>query len=47
VQIPQNKTVHLLGNYVENVNDTALCFKKLRLLIIGQIGDYQGAVFAY
>ena len=46
VQILQNKTVRLLGNYVENVNDTASCFKKLRVLNIGRIRDYQAAVFA-
>ena len=47
VQILQNKTVRLLGNYIENVNDTASCFKKLRVLNIGQIRDYQAAIFAY
>jgi hypothetical protein len=47
VQILQNKTVRLLGNYVENVNDTSSCFKKLRVLNIGQIRAYQAAVFAY
>ena len=44
MQILQNKTVGLLGNYVENVNDTSSCFKKLRVLNIGQIRDYQAAV---
>ena len=45
VQILQNKAVRLLGNYVENVNDTASCFKELRVLNIGDIRDYQAAVF--
>ena len=47
MQILQNKTERLLGNYVENVNDTASCFKKLQVLNIGQIRDYQAAVFVY
>ena len=47
MQILQNKTVRLLGNYVENVNDTASCFKKLRVLNIGQIRDYQAAILEY
>ena len=29
------------------MNDTTSCFKKLRALDIGQIRDYQAAVFAY
>ena len=29
------------------MNDTVSCFKKLRVLNIGQIRDYQAAVFAY
>ena len=47
MQILQNKAVRLLGNYVENVNDTASCSKELRVLNIGHIRDYQAAVFAY
>ena len=43
----KNETVRLLGNYVENVDDTALFLKRVRVLNIGQICDYQTAVFTY
>ena len=47
MQVLQNKTVRRLGNYVENVNNAASRFKKLRVLNIGQIRDYQAAIFEY
>ena len=47
MKILQNKTISLLGNYVENLNDTASSLKKLRVLNTGQIHDCQATVLAY
>lgn len=47
VQILQNKAVRIIGKYVKDVNDTSACFKSLNLLNVGQLRDYQAAVFVF
>ena len=47
VQVLQNKAASLIGKYVKNVKDTSACFKSLRLLNVGQIRDYQAAIFVF
>ena len=47
MQVLQNKAVRTIGRYVQDVHDTCACFRSLKLLNVGQIGDYQTAVFAF
>ena len=43
----QNKAVRTIGRYVQDVQDTCACFTSLKLLNVGQIRDYQAAVFVF
>jgi len=36
-----------MGKYIQDVHDTYACFRSLNLLKVGQIIDYQTAVFAF
>ena len=47
MQILQNKAVRTIGRYVQDVHDTCACFTSLKLLNVGQIRDYQAAVFVF
>ena len=47
VQVLQNKAVRTIGRYVQDVHDTCACFRSLKLLNVGQIRDYQAAVFVF
>ena len=38
-QIIQNKIIPLLQDYVDGFNEKVFCFKRLRVLIVGQIHD--------
>ena len=47
VQIRQSKAVRITKKYVKNVKDTSAYFKSLRLFNVGQIRDYEAAVFMF
>lgn len=47
VQVLQNKAVRLIGGYVKETNNTVACFRKLKVMDVGQVRDYQAAVFTY
>ena len=47
VQVLQNKAAKIIGKNIQNVKDNSVCFKSLRLLNVGQIRDYQAAIFVY
>ena len=47
VQILQNKAMHLVGEYVEAKHNTTASFKKLQVLNVGQLREYQVGIFAY
>ena len=47
MQILQNKAVRTIGKYVRDLHETCACFTSLKLLNIGQIRDYQAAVFVF
>ena len=47
LQVLQNKAVRLIGGYVKETNNTVACFRKLKVMDVGQVRDYQAAVFTY
>ena len=47
VQILQNKAMRFIGGYVEGEHNTTASFKKIRVLNVGQLREYQVGIFAY
>ena len=47
VQIQQNKAVRLIGKYDTGVLSTESIFRKLRILNVGQIRDFQIGIFVF
>ena len=47
VQIQQNKAVRLIGKYDTGVLSTESIFRKLRILKVGQIRDFQIGIFVF
>ena len=46
-QLLQNNTERIVCKYVKGVNLTSACFKSLNLFKVGQLRDYQAAVFVF
>jgi len=46
-QVLQNKIIRLLGNYVHGENDKVHCYRKLMILNVSQLHDYQLAIFVF
>jgi hypothetical protein len=47
VQVLQNKPVRFIGGYVKETNITIACFRKLKVMDVEQVRNYQAAVFTY
>ena len=45
VKVLKNKVIGLLGNYIHGENDTVNCYRKLMILNVSQLHDYQVAIF--
>ena len=46
-QVLQNKIIRLLGNYVHGENDKVHCYRKVMILNVSQLHDYQLAIFGF
>ena len=47
VQVLQFKVIRLLGNYCRGEYDTINCYRKLMILNVNQLHEYQLAIFVF
>ena len=47
LQVLQNNALRIISKYLKDLHNTSACFKSLKLFKLGQLWDYQAAVFVF